>query len=169
MSAQSSPTLLLVHGGGHGNPAYLTEFQAKLKKAGISSITYRAPSEVGLPSLPVAGRAMYDDAVFWREKITTLADAGEDIVILGHSIGSVVATEAAQGLTKTERQKKGLQGGVVHLIFLAAYLSAEGSLPFMRNIPSRQGQHLIMYVCTYLITLILDFPQGETKQSIYYY
>jgi thioesterase domain-containing protein len=130
MSTQSLPTLLLVHGGGHGNPAYLTEFQGQLKKAGIPSVTYRAPSEVGLPSLPVAGRAMYDDAVFWREKITTLADAGEDIVLLGHSIGSVVATEAAQGLTKTERQKQGLQGGVVHLIFLAAYLSAEGDSVF---------------------------------------
>jgi Alpha/beta hydrolase family len=122
-----SPTLLLVHGGGHGNPIYLTEFRAQLKKYGISSAAYRAPSESGPPT---PGRAMYDDALYWREKIGTLVDAGEDVVILAHSIGSVVATEASQGLTKAERQAKGLHGGVVHLIFLAAYLSAEGDSVF---------------------------------------
>jgi alpha-beta hydrolase superfamily lysophospholipase len=121
------PTLLLIHGGGHGNPIYLTEFQEQLKKAGIPPVAYRAPSEGGPPA---PGRAMYDDAIYWREKITTLVDAGGDVVILAHSIGSIVATEAAQGLSKAERQKKGLLGGVVHMIFLAAYLSAKGDSVF---------------------------------------
>ena len=121
------PTLLLVHGGGHGNSIYLAEFQKQLEKRGIASVAYRAPSESGPPA---QGRAMYDDASYYREKICKLADAGEDVVIFAHSIGSVVATEAAQGMGKAERQAKGLRGGVVHLIFLAGYLSAKGDSVF---------------------------------------
>lgn len=122
-----SPTLLLIHGGGHGNPAYLKNFQKYLNSEGLGWKTYRAPSETS-PYVP--GRVMYKDAEFWREKIVALADAGEDIVIFAHSIGSVVATEAAKGLTRAERQKDGLAGGVVHFIFLAAYLAVEGDSVF---------------------------------------
>lgn len=129
-----SPALLLVHGGGHGNSVYLAEFQKQLEMRGIASVAYRAPSESGFPA---PGRAMYDDASYYREHIRKLVDAGEDVIIFAHSIGSVVATEAAQGMGKAERQEKGLLGGVVHLIFLAGYLSAKGDsvFTFYENYP----------------------------------
>ncbi len=120
---KEAPTLLFVHGGGHSDPAYLVKFFEELGKVGISAVGGSAPSDGGFPP---EGRAMYGDADYWHEKIQTLVDAGKEVVVFGHSMGGVVGPEGAQGLTKADREKKGLPGGVVHFIFLAAILIDEG-------------------------------------------
>lgn len=125
MAPEAPPTLLLIHGGGHGDPAYFQKFQNELHKAGIPTETGTQPSNGGFPPRP-----MYDDAAYWRAKIGRLADAGKDVVVLMHSVGGVVGTEAAQGLGKAERAKRGLPGGVVHLVYLTAYLPNEGDSVF---------------------------------------
>lgn len=134
MASAESPVLLIVHGGGHSDPAYAQPFLTSLKKLNISAEIGSQPSDGGFP--PV-GRSMYGDAVYWRNKITSLLDAGKDVVMIMHSIGGIVGTEAAQGLSKAERQKAGLPGGVVHLIYLASYLADEGESTFTFYAPGR--------------------------------
>lgn len=134
MASTKGPALLIVHGGGHSDPAYLQPFLKSLEKLNISAEIGSQPSDGGFPPI---GRSMYDDAVYWRNKITSLLDAGKDIVMIMHSISGIVGTEAAQGLGKAERQKAGLPGGVVRLIYLASYLADVGESTFTFYAPGR--------------------------------
>ncbi|KAH7072388.1 Alpha/beta hydrolase fold-1 [Paraphoma chrysanthemicola] len=69
---------------------------------------------------------MYDDAEFVSRFVQTLADKGEDVVILSHSYGGIPATEALKGLTKTERSAQGKKGGVTHVAYLTALVPEVG-------------------------------------------
>ena len=66
---------------------------------------------VDLPSV-AAGGDMYDDARFVRDAIDAAAG---DTVVVGHSYGGVVITEAAAGAD-----------GVRHLVYLTAFMLDEG-------------------------------------------
>jgi pimeloyl-ACP methyl ester carboxylesterase len=62
-------------------------------------------------------------------KLTELADAGKDIILLMHSYGGVPGSSATEGIVKSVREKAGKSGGVVHLIYCTAFaLPAGGAL-----------------------------------------
>ncbi|KAF4969934.1 hypothetical protein FSARC_2920 [Fusarium sarcochroum] len=50
----------------------------------------------------------------------------KDVVLLMHSYGGMVGTEATRGLSRLEREKAGLKGGIVRLVFLAAIFAPPG-------------------------------------------
>ncbi|KAJ5550825.1 hypothetical protein N7461_005523 [Penicillium sp. DV-2018c] len=54
------------------------------------------------------------------------ADAGNDIVIVAHDWAGLPVSSALDGLSKTEREAAGQEGGVVRLIFIAALLPRIG-------------------------------------------
>ncbi|KAJ5774105.1 hypothetical protein N7457_009001 [Penicillium paradoxum] len=54
------------------------------------------------------------------------ADAGHDIVIIAHSWAGLPVSSALDGLSKSEREAAGQKGGVVKLIFIAAFLPVIG-------------------------------------------
>ncbi|KAL2293616.1 hypothetical protein FJTKL_05468 [Diaporthe vaccinii] len=43
-----------------------------------------------------------------------------------HSYGGVVGSSSIAGLTKKDRQDKGLPGGISHLFYISAYMLAKG-------------------------------------------
>ena len=73
-------------------------------------------------SPPRKPATLQEDAAYFRGIIETLASQGKDVVIIAHSFGGMVATESVQGVTKQEREAKGLKGGVVKVIYLASVL-----------------------------------------------
>ena len=84
--------------------------------------------EVYVNNLPSASRdppeepaTLEDDAVFFRAIIRQLADKGKDVVVVAHSYGGVVGTEAAKGMSKSDRASQGLSGGVVRMVYLTAF------------------------------------------------
>ncbi|KAK7914077.1 hypothetical protein PG985_011780 [Apiospora marii] len=67
------------------------------------------------------------DSVFLRTHVLDpLIEEGENIVIFMHSYGGVYGPEALEGTSKRERLSKGLQGGVVAVIFAAAHIALKG-------------------------------------------
>ncbi|KGO45705.1 hypothetical protein PEX1_105510 [Penicillium expansum] len=54
------------------------------------------------------------------------ADAGHDIVIIAHSWAGLPVSSALDGLSKSEREAADQKGGVVKLIFIAAFLPSIG-------------------------------------------
>ncbi|KAJ5384776.1 hypothetical protein N7517_002687 [Penicillium concentricum] len=54
------------------------------------------------------------------------ADAGHDIVIIAHSWAGLPVSSALDGLSKSEREAADQNGGVVKLIFIAAFLPGIG-------------------------------------------
>lgn len=63
-----------------------------------------------------------DDVDFVRSKVLApLLAEGKDVVVVAHSYGGGYGAAALEGLSKRERTKKGEEGGVVGVIYLAAF------------------------------------------------
>lgn len=60
-----------------------------------------------------------------RSAIEPLVTVGNDIVLIMHSYGGVVGSSATAGLTRKDRQARGLPGGVSHLFYISAYMLAK--------------------------------------------
>jgi hypothetical protein len=54
------------------------------------------------------------------------ADAGKDVILVMHSYGGVPGSAAAKDLSKEERAKESKPGGIVRLVYLAAFPIEEG-------------------------------------------
>jgi pimeloyl-ACP methyl ester carboxylesterase len=67
-----------------------------------------------------------DDADFFHDKIEDLVSAGKDVVVVAHSYGGMVATDAAQGLSTAARADQGLAGGVSRIVYLASIVAEVG-------------------------------------------
>jgi pimeloyl-ACP methyl ester carboxylesterase len=102
MSQQS--TVVLVHGAWHGAWCW-DEVVSRLSGDGLDVVA------VDLPSV-AAGGDLYDDA---RAVRRVLDDIPGDKVLVGHSYGGLVITEASAGAD-----------GVRHLIYLTAFMLDEG-------------------------------------------
>lgn len=114
-----SPLVLLVHGAWHGAWCW-APLQAELDARGIPSFAVDLPGH-GVSTLPLGD--LHGDAEHLADVI---ADLDRDVVLVGHSYGGAVITEAAARA-----------GRVVHLVYLTAFalddgesiMSLLGSLP----------------------------------------
>lgn len=75
---------------------------------------------------PRKAATMHEDAAYFRGIIEALASQGKDVIIIGHSYGGSVANESVQGVTKPEREARGLKGGVVKIVYLATRIREIG-------------------------------------------
>ncbi|TKA37268.1 hypothetical protein B0A54_11253 [Friedmanniomyces endolithicus] len=77
-----------------------------------------------------------DDITHIAQTIEQAADRGEDVVLVMHSRGGHCGSDAAQGLSKTDREKAGKRGGIVRCVFMCAFAAPEGlSVFFATNGP----------------------------------
>ncbi|KAJ5371872.1 hypothetical protein N7517_003878 [Penicillium concentricum] len=53
-------------------------------------------------------------------------DEGKDVLVFMHSYGGMPGSAAASGLAKSQRAQEGKAGGVIGLLFLGAFVVAEG-------------------------------------------
>jgi hypothetical protein len=68
------------------------------------------------------------DSEYLRTKVLEpLLDQGEDVVIFMHSYGGVYGPASLEGISKKERETKGLKGGVIALVFCAAFVAPKGT------------------------------------------
>ena len=77
---------------------------------------------------------MRDDIAAIRSTIADLVDQGKDVMLVLHSAGGFLGSNAAEGLDVQTRQKTGLKGGVAKIVFLTGAVFPEGfkhvPLPF---------------------------------------
>jgi pimeloyl-ACP methyl ester carboxylesterase len=100
--------VVLVHGAWHGAWCW-SAMQAELDKLGVPSYAVDLPGH-GISDRPLGD--LHGDAAYVAEVIERL---GADVVLVGHSYGGAVITEAA---TLTEH--------VAHLVYLTAFVLDEG-------------------------------------------
>ena len=116
------PAIVLVHGAWH-DPEHYSDFIQHLQQAGF---------EVSCPRLPTCDEAkrltadMFADAQVVRDLLTSLIDKLREVIMLLHSYGGAVGTEAVNGLSASERATRGLKGGVVHLIYMCDFMLQVG-------------------------------------------
>ena len=124
------PTIIFVPGFWVG-PTPFDAVSSLLQSAGFPTQTTELLSTgTTSPGNP----SMLDDVAHVRSAITKLVDTEKDVVIVSHSGGAFVASNAIEDLGAKARAAKGLKGGVVKLVFVAGALFPEGykhqPLPF---------------------------------------
>lgn len=90
------------------------------------------------PSDPFTADCQKDSDVLESTIRPLVEDQGLDVLLFMHSYAGMPGASAAVGLSKTERAKKGKAGGIIGLVFIAAFVVPEnvscaglmgGSLP----------------------------------------
>ncbi|KAL3469694.1 Alpha/beta hydrolase fold-1 [Aspergillus californicus] len=153
MAASRNPTIVLVHGGWH-TPALYEKFTNHLKAQG---------HEVHAPPLPSMNGArpptadLSTDTAFIRSYVENLISEGREVVVVTHSYGGQVGTNALLGLGAEARQQKQLlNGGVIRLIYTTAFALREGES--MMGLVREMGHEE-------LIPLAFDFDEDKTVLS----
>ncbi|KAI8714875.1 AB hydrolase-1 domain-containing protein [Fusarium sp. LHS14.1] len=114
------PSLLIVPGAS-GLPEFYDPFIEAVTEKGYDIKALHIPS-VGLATGAREGPlpTMYDDAEFVAKHVRELADLGHDVILITHSYGGTPATESVKGITKKERQKQGLKGGIIGIAYMTS-------------------------------------------------
>jgi pimeloyl-ACP methyl ester carboxylesterase len=113
-------TVVLVHGAWHGAWCW-EEVIPRLDAAGQRSVV------VDLPSVSSPHAGLRDDAACVRDTLDSLTD---DAVLVGHSYGGSVVTEA------------GVHAKVAHLVYLTAFALEVGESPVANNLSGGGGSLL---------------------------
>jgi pimeloyl-ACP methyl ester carboxylesterase len=104
------------------HPTVFDAVRMRLEALGFPS---ECPAHPSIGAEPPS-KTLEDDASSLRSVLTALADEGRDIVVVGHSYGGVVASTAVEGLVKPVRAANGKRGGVVSVVYLAAFALGKG-------------------------------------------
>ncbi|KAK6225523.1 hypothetical protein QIS74_01570 [Colletotrichum tabaci] len=115
------PTFIFVPGAWHCATKFLP-VTSQLEALGYATKLVRLPCFGAEPPLADFG----PDVAAIRQQIQAAVDDGQDVVLFMHSYGGIVGCEACRGFDKTGRQRQGKPGGIVRLVFCAAFLAPEG-------------------------------------------
>lgn len=116
----SKPVFVLLHGAWH-SPRCWDSLVSVLGKAGFSAITPALPSSASDPPTPDWSK----DVETIRNTVFSLVQE-HDVVVVMHSFSGMTGGTALEGLDKQVCLSRGLKGGVVRLIYIAAFLVPEG-------------------------------------------
>ncbi|KAI1347151.1 Alpha/beta hydrolase fold-1 [Xylaria sp. FL0043] len=126
-----SPTVFFTPGAWHG-PWIFDRVRSALSGRGFATdATSLATPGSTDPSVGVS-----DDAAKVRSALTKLIDEGKEVVLVAHSYGGVVASNAVEGLGIEQRAAKGLKGGVIIILYLAAFV-----IPANERLATALGGH----------------------------
>lgn len=115
------PTIVLIPGAWHSADCY-DILLPHLQRAGYETLPLTLPSVGADPAI----QSLDSDVQLIRENITRLISDGKDVVLVMHSYGGIPGSSAVQGLAKTDRKAEGLPGGVAALVYICAWMVAEG-------------------------------------------
>jgi len=121
--ATPKPTILLIPGAWH-TPECFDALRAEMEKHSFPTISRQLPSN---GCTDPSNHSAQTDADFIRTQLLLpLLDEGKRVVVAMHSYGGQPGSAAAYGLSEEERSKEGLKGGVVGLVYIAAFLVPAG-------------------------------------------
>ncbi|KAJ0160934.1 hypothetical protein CTA2_7055 [Colletotrichum tanaceti] len=135
MSA-AKPTFVLAPGAWHRETCFAPAQQI-LESRGYPVEAVAYPSVGAEP--PTKG--VKDDAAAVRAVLERLADEGKEIVLVVHSYGGLVGSNAVEGLGYKQRAREGKKGGVVIFVYLAAFV-----LPLGKCIRDLLGGQLLPWM-----------------------
>lgn len=115
------PIFVFVPGAWH-TPDTFDEVRALLAKRGYDSEAIATPSVCG--SSPDNG--LHADITHTNAILKGLADDGRQIVVVNHSYGGLVGAGAVEDLGYAQRSQAGLPGGVIMVVWMAAFVGLKG-------------------------------------------
>jgi pimeloyl-ACP methyl ester carboxylesterase len=117
------PTLLIVPGAWH-SPAHFAPLIALFSNSGYETVCPQHPTFNSRPPF----KNFLDDVAALGTELTKLLEVDKkDVIVIMHSYGGIVGTQAVtEVLSKAWREKKGKKGGVVKLLYLCAFIMCMG-------------------------------------------
>ncbi|KAI0486006.1 Alpha/beta hydrolase fold-1 [Xylaria cf. heliscus] len=118
------------------DPGYFRYTTDILTKAGYTCLTVSLPSvgsELRPKDAPPITHGLQTDANAVRDVVIPQLDAGHDVVVVCHSYGGVVTSEAVRGLDRASRGAD--TGAVIYLVYVAAILLDVGNLVWPEDPP----------------------------------
>ncbi|KAJ5261343.1 hypothetical protein N7478_011938 [Penicillium angulare] len=138
-----STSIVFIGGGWHYPESYAKFRTALESQLGLTIHVPQLPT-MNVTRPPTAD--LYTDSDAIREIVTKLADAGRSLVVIMHSYGGQVGTNALVGLGAESRKQQGLPGGVIQLIYVGAQALQEGESGVSIAKGKGRGQFLAMIV-----------------------
>ncbi|KAJ5540307.1 alpha/beta-hydrolase [Penicillium frequentans] len=121
MDLNSNPIFVFVPGAWH-TPDTFDIVRDVLAKRGYES--------EAVPNVSVGATdtsfGLLADVAHTKSVIQTLADQGRQIVVVNHSYGGLVGAGAVEGLGLKQRVQAGLSGGVIQVVWMAAFVAPKG-------------------------------------------
>ncbi|OJJ96611.1 hypothetical protein ASPACDRAFT_46781 [Aspergillus aculeatus ATCC 16872] len=121
MTANAKPIFVFVPGAWH-DPDTFDNIRDLLQKRGHDTDAV-ANQSVGAAD-PSVG--LHADIAHTKRALQALADQGRSIVVVAHSYGGIVAAGAVEGLGYTSRARAGQHGGVIQVVWMAAFVTPKG-------------------------------------------
>lgn len=122
MVVNNNPIYVFVPGAWH-TPDTFDSIRAILSKRGHDSEAIALPS-VGAVEPTKSG--LHADIAHTNGVLRVLAEQGRQIVVVSHSYGGMVGAGAVEGLGYAQRTKAGQPGGVILVVWLAAFVGTKG-------------------------------------------
>lgn len=122
MVVKNSPIYVFVPGAWH-TPDTFDGIRALLSKRGYDSEAIALPS-VGAAKPAKSG--LHADIAHTNIVLRELAEQGRQIVVVTHSYGGMVGSGAVEGLGYAQRSNAGQAGGVIMVVWLAAFVTPKG-------------------------------------------
>lgn len=131
MPSAIKPIIFLVPGLWEGSMVY-AQVRTLLESAGYKT---QAAALASTGKLSPGNPSMEDDITSLHAAIAAVIQEDQEVLLVLHSAGGFIGSEAMQGLDVKHRKEAGLKGGVVGIVFLAAGIGRVGythvNLPFM--------------------------------------
>lgn len=119
----SKPIFVCVPGASHSQIIW-EPLKVALSFHGYTAVPLSLPSVGGKPPT-------YDfseDVQAIRNLVIEISDSGSDVILVLHSYAGLPGGEALQGLSKSDRQQRGLRGGVIRIVFIMSCKSSRAKL-----------------------------------------
>ncbi|KAI1113849.1 Alpha/beta hydrolase fold-1 [Nemania sp. NC0429] len=117
-----APTIFFVPGAWH-KPWVFDTVRSVLSDRGYETDAL----ELATAGSEDAAIGVLDDTAKIRDALSNIVDAGKDALVVAHSYGGVPTSSAVEGLSKEQRAAEGKPGGIIMLLYLAAFTCPAGS------------------------------------------
>lgn len=121
MSVAEKPVFVFVPGAWHTADTF-NGIRAMLTQKGFDSEAVPTPFVGAVPP----NKGLHADIDYTKAFLQDLADKGRQIVLVTHSYGGMVGAGAVEGLGYSQRSKAGSPGGVIMVVWMAAFATPKG-------------------------------------------
>lgn len=125
MALIDKPSVFVLVPGSFSPASFYEQVTSKLQALGYGVYETNLKSVSDGSATPAT---MYDDADYIHGVVEKLADQGNNVIVAVNSYGGVPGTEATKGLSVSEREHSGKQGGgaLIGILYLASFIAPVG-------------------------------------------
>ncbi|KAJ5951565.1 uncharacterized protein N7479_009978 [Penicillium vulpinum] len=116
-----SPVFVFVPGAWHAADTF-DLVRDLMHKRGFATEAISTPSVGACPP----NKGLHADIEHTQAVLKEMVEAGRQIVVVNHSYGGIVGAGAVEGLGYAQRCKAGLPGGVIMVVWMAAFVTPKG-------------------------------------------